>query len=105
MWVKNTEAFVVNIGGTLVIPPLGKAEVDERHGGIARLLRQGVLTATEADEVDEADDGQPGDQGPQTVAKLKQALDDLQIGYPDNARKPELQALYEQALYEQAKGQ
>lgn len=92
MKVENTEAFVVVIGGTLVIPPLGRAEVDGDHPCIAQLIRSGVLAAVEGGEVQEA-----ADQGPQTVAELRQALDELKVEYPDNARKQDLQALYEQA--------
>ncbi|KUE88890.1 hypothetical protein ASL20_09705 [Cupriavidus necator] len=92
MKVKNTAAFVVTIGGVLVIAPLAVAEVNEEHRGVQVLIRRGVL-APVADA--DGDTGAGGEPGPQTVAELKQALDALQVEYPENAKKADLQALYD----------
>jgi hypothetical protein len=95
MKVKNTAVFVVTIGGTQVIAPLAKAEVDGENRGIQTLLSRGVLVP--ADDADDAADGGDEQGAPQTVADLKQALDAAGIEYPKHASKADLQALYDQA--------
>jgi hypothetical protein len=94
MRVKNTAAFVVTVGGTLVIAPLATAEVDGENRGIQTLLKRGVLVP--AADADDTGDGADGQADPQTVAALKQALDAAGVEYPKNASKADLQALYDQ---------
>lgn len=90
MKVKNTAACVVSIGGATIIAPLGVGEVDPDHSGVQRLLARGILT--EVPSGDRADGP-----APETVADLKDALMARGIEFPEHARKPELQALYDQA--------
>ncbi|WP_066733553.1 HeH/LEM domain-containing protein [Cupriavidus sp. D384] len=87
--VKNTAACVVSIGGAVIIPPLGVGEVDPEHSGVQRLLARGVLLGAPT-----GDD--PDGVVPETVVELKEALMARGIDFPENARKSELQALYDQ---------
>lgn len=96
MKVKNTAAFVVTIGGTQVIAPLAKADVDGENRGIQTLISRGVLVPVQDGE-DFGDGSGDGQGEPQTVAELKHALDAARIEYPKNASKAELQTLYDQA--------
>lgn len=88
-YVKNMSAAVVSIRGTTIIPPLGGANIDLETPGVDRLIKRGVLERAEdpAATVDE----------PRTVAELKDWLTAHGIEVPEGAKKPDLEALYEQA--------
>lgn len=93
--VKNVSTHVVSIRGTTIIPPLGSADIDLKTPGVSALLKRGVL-----EEVPDAplqEHGGEGDGSPATVAELKAALTELGIDFPDNAKKADLQALFDAA--------
>ncbi|WP_454691135.1 hypothetical protein [Achromobacter aloeverae] len=122
--VKNTAAFVVNIGGALSIPPLARADVDENSRGVARLIERGVLQPTapapagkkgfsvptsNADAGSQAGGGAPPSGGvvseyPTTVAALREALKDLNVPIPAGAAKADMAALYDEAIQKKAAG-
>ncbi|MCG5259747.1 hypothetical protein EM868_09300 [Cupriavidus gilardii] len=87
--VKNVSPGVVSIRGTTIIPPLRTADIDLDIPGVDRLIKRGVLERVEEPEaaVDE----------PRTVAELKDWLTAHGIEVPEGAKKPDLEALYEQA--------
>lgn len=87
MKVRNKEAFVVTIAGKIVIPPLAVREVPEKSKGVDVLIKRGVL--------EQMGDGEAAGDEPRTVAELKEALAAMGVEYPDDAKKPDLQALYD----------
>lgn len=86
MKVRNKEAFVVTIAGKIVIPPLAVRDVPEKSKGVDVLIKRGVL--------EQVGESEAGDE-PRTVAELKEALTAMGVEYPDDAKKPDLQALYD----------
>lgn len=100
--VKNTAAFVVTVYGTQVIAPLAQAEVDEKHRGVATLIKRGVLEVVSTRQADTAEGDGPGDPATMKAAQLKAELDKLNVQYAGNASTEVLRELYVAKLAEQA---
>lgn len=94
-FVENVSTHVVSIRGTTIIPPLGKADIDLKTPGVPALIKRGVLK--EVPDAPAQEQGGEGDGSPATVAELKAALTEKGIAFPDNAKKAELQALFDAA--------
>lgn len=100
--VQNTATFVVNIRGTLSIPPLGRAEVDENLRGVADLIERGTLVPVKGKAAKGGDSGAgtggEGGDKPISATELKAKLDALGVRYRGNASAQALQALYDEAV-------
>ncbi len=93
----NTTKAVINIGGHTVIAPTKAAAIDPEGRGVKDLIKRGLLVEAEgpAGEGAETAGGDEAAKEPSTVPQLKAWLDKQEITYPPDAKKPELQALYE----------
>jgi len=104
-YLVNKAKAVINIGNHTVIAPTHGAMVDPELRGVQDLVKRGLLEEADAPaDLDEAAKAKPakarkaaeGDEKePVTVDELKAWLDKNQVSYEPDAKKPELQGLYE----------
>ncbi len=99
----NKARAVINIGNHTVIAPTRGAMVDPEMRGVQDLIKRGLLEEAEApadlDEAEQAKARKAAAEGnsrePTSVNELRAWLDKNQVSYEPDAKKPELQGLYE----------
>lgn len=96
--INQTKA-VINIGGHTVIAPTKGDWVDPGVRGVQDLIDRKLLEESEPPaDAGEGPRGKTDDdenKEPSTVPQLKAWLDEKQVTYPPDAKKPELLGLYE----------